>query len=55
MTWDQTPRGIDRNYLRTCKEHTTEQRLNWLAAALDFARMVERKQPRKEPPTKQRQ
>ena len=39
---DQTKSGIDRDYLRRCKGSTTEQKLNWLAAALEFVQELER-------------
>ena len=48
----QTNRGIDRDYLRRCKATTPEQRLDWLAAALDFVREMERSNPPKHAPQK---
>ncbi len=36
-----TPSGIDIDYLRRCKQMTPSQRLDWLAAALEFVRGVE--------------
>lgn len=41
MKPDQTSRGIDRDYLRRCKQATTEQRIEWLWIALDFVRGME--------------
>jgi hypothetical protein len=34
--------GIDIDYLRRCKESTPAQRLDWLAAALEFTISIER-------------
>lgn len=51
MGWNQTKMGIDRDYLRRCKEMTPGARLDWLAAALEFARMTmksAKKESRKE-------
>lgn len=31
--------GLDVDYIRRCKKSTPEQRLNWLAAAREFAFM----------------
>jgi hypothetical protein len=33
----KSPSSVDRDYLRRCKESTPEQRLDWLAAAVEFA------------------
>ncbi len=30
--------SVDLDYLRRCKESTPEQRMDWLAAAVEFAR-----------------
>lgn len=35
--------GIDLDYLRRCKESTPAQRLDWLAAAREFALMPKKK------------
>jgi len=45
MKRDQTKRGIDREYLRRCKQTTTEQRIEWLWMALDFVRGIEKTKP----------
>lgn len=37
-----TPSGIDIEYLRRCKQMTPGQRLDWLAAAWEFVRGVEK-------------
>lgn len=42
MNWNQTKMGIDREYLRRSKEMSPGARLDWLAAALEFTREVER-------------
>ena len=39
--------GIDRDYLRRCKEMTPGQRLDWLAAAWEFANASKRKKVEK--------
>lgn len=39
--------GIDREYLRRCKESTPAQRLDWLAAAREFALMPKKKVQKK--------
>lgn len=41
--WNQNAYGIDLDYLRRCKESTPEQRLDWLAAAREFANTPKRK------------
>ncbi len=35
--------GIDKEYLRRCKQSTPKQRLDWLAAAWEFANMAKPK------------
>lgn len=39
--------GIDMDYLRRCKESTPGARLDWLAAAWEFATMPKKKIQRK--------
>jgi len=34
------PHRFDRDYLRRCKHSTPEQKLDWLAAAREFASMT---------------
>lgn len=33
---------LDRDYLKRCKESSPESKLNWLAAALEFAQAKKR-------------
>jgi len=50
----QTPGGIDIDYLRRCKASTPEQRLDWLAAAQEFTRSIDRTRKRKQAKSKPR-
>jgi hypothetical protein len=43
---DAESTGIDRDYLRRCKASTPKQRLDWLAAAQEFAHATKRTIPR---------
>lgn len=47
MRKDTQSYGIDREYLRRCKESTPAQRLDWLAAAREFALMPKKKARKK--------
>lgn len=39
--------NIDIDYLRRCKKSTPEQRLDWLAMALEFTNAIRRPEKRK--------
>jgi len=38
--WKALKTGIDPRYLHQCKRSTPEQRLDWLAAAQEFAQSI---------------
>ena len=37
--------SFDRDYLRLCKESSPEQKLDWLAAAVEFAQEAKKNAP----------
>ena len=47
MTSPAKKYGIDIDYLRRCKQSTPAQRLDWLAAAREFALMPKKKMQKK--------